>query len=440
MAETSRLRIALRAFSVSTALRIGRLLISLVLTACLARHLGTGGFGQLMAAMALVSVLLCASELGFNRITVRELVKDEQTAWRTLGATFYSRLLVGAVLYLGVLAYVLSTKPQHGPLLLIYGALLLTHPGTEVMAWFESRRNVERVALAQFAGFVVSAICIAVGLWLHAPLWFFAVTYNIECWSALAMVVVAYHRAGGRMGPWRWSWGRASALLRESKFELATQLALLLLFRLDTIMVEAMRGEGEAGVYGAAVRVSEVVYFIPVILSTVCLPPLLELRASDAARYQQRFADYFAMSLLIAIPCAAFLAFVSPLVVGLLFGRDFTASARILMVHAWSFIPYAIGIARTQYLTAEGRLWVNLPSVLMALGVNISLNWLWIPLYGGEGAAWATLVAYSVAWVLSSFTLPGTRDIARLIMRSITQMPAFLAQAWRHLVVSTARG
>jgi O-antigen/teichoic acid export membrane protein len=229
-------------------------------------------------------------------------------------------------------------------------------------------------------------------------------------------------------------------LVRESKFELGTQLALLLLFRLDTIMVEAMRGKDDAGVYGAAVRVSEVVYFIPVLLSSVCLPPLLELRKADALRYRRRFEDYFALSILIAVPCAALLAIASPLVVGILFGSDFSASARILTIHAWSFIPYAIGIARTQYLTAEGRLWVNLPSVLLALGVNVALNWLWIPQYGGEGAAWATLVAYTVAWVLSSFALPGTRDVARLIVRGVIQAPAFVAQSWRHFRVAMARG
>jgi O-antigen/teichoic acid export membrane protein len=440
MSEPSRIKTALRGFSVSTALRVGRLVVSLVLTSFLARHLGKGGFGQLMTALAFVAVLLCASELGFNRITVRELVKDEAAAWRTLGATFYSRLIVGAFLYAGLIVYALVAQPEYAPLLLIYGALLLTHAGTEMMAWFESRSEVARVALAQFAGFAVSAVFIGVGLWWDAPLWFFALTYNIECWFALTLVMVTFHRRGGRMAPWRWSWARSAELIRESKFELATQLALLLLFRLDTMMVEAMRGKDEAGIYGAAVRVSEVVYFIPAILSSVCLPPLLQLRKHDPVRYQRRFAEYFAMSLLIAVPCAAVLAFASPLVVAVLFGKDFSASAHILMIHAWSFIPYAIGIARTQYLTAEGRLWVNFPSVVIALVVNVALNWLWIPQHGGEGAAWATLVAYSVAWVLSSFTLPGTRDVAQLIMRGIRQMPAFVAQSWQRVRTAAARG
>ncbi len=90
----------------------------------------------------------------------------------------------------GLIAYVLIAEPAHGPLLLIYGSLLLTHAGTEIMSWFESQRKVERIAWAQFAGFLVSALCIGVGLWVQAPLWFFALTYNIECWFALVMVIV----------------------------------------------------------------------------------------------------------------------------------------------------------------------------------------------------------------------------------------------------------
>ena len=56
----------------------------------------------------------------FNRITVRELVKDDSTAWQTLGATFYSRLMVGALLYLGLLLFVIFSGREDGALLLIY--------------------------------------------------------------------------------------------------------------------------------------------------------------------------------------------------------------------------------------------------------------------------------------------------------------------------------
>ncbi len=421
----------LRGFSISVFLRMARLAVNLVLTSFLARYLGGGGFGQIMVAMSITAVLLCAAELGLGRITVRELVRNQTDPGEILGSTFFSRLTIGIVLYGALLIYVWVMRPEHTWLLVIYGSLLVTHSATELVLWLESAGKVEAVAWAQMCGFLVSAAAIGVGVWAKLPVWYFACTYVLECWAAILVCVYLYLKAGGQVRGWRWSGGRATKLLRESWFELASQLALLLLFRIDTIMVEMLRGKEEAGVYGAAVRVSEVMYFLPVILSSVCLPTLVSLRSSDPDKYRQRFADYFGLSLLIAVPSAALLALAAPLVVMVLFGDQFAASAPILVIHAWSFIPYAIGVARTQYLTSEGRLWVNLPSVLGALIINVVLNWFWIPSYGGLGAAWATLIAYTTAWLLSSFLLPSSRDVSGLILLSIRQLPTAFSRVMR---------
>ena len=107
-------------------------------------------------------------------------------------------------------------------------------------------------------------------------------------------------------------------------------------------------------------------------------------------------------------------------------------------MHAWAFIPFCLGVARTQYLTAESKLWANLPSVLLALLVNIVLNFLWIPKWSGEGAAWATLVSYTVAWVVTSFMLPGVRPVAVLKLRSLVQLPRLVAEVIRRVQPKTA--
>lgn len=44
--------------------------------------------------------------------------------------------------------------------------------------------------------------------------------------------------------------------------------------------------------------------------------------------------------------------------------------------------------------------------------MNAGLNWLWIPDHGGLGAAWATLLSYTLAWVLTSHLMPALRDSA----------------------------
>jgi O-antigen/teichoic acid export membrane protein len=419
----SMLKKVLRGFSVSVALKMGRLLINLVLMSFLARHIGREGFGLLSATMALVAVLLCLVELGCQEILQRDLVHGDQDPL-TLGSVFFTRLAVGVLCYVALLAYASTTQLEKRALLLIYGSLLMTHAATVVIGWLLARHHVSSVAWAQFWGFLVSAAAIAAGLVARAPLWYFAVTYVVECWAVILITIAMFRRYGGRFRRWEWSGARTSDLLRESWFELASQLALLLLFRLDTIMVQELRGAAEAGIYGAAVKVSEVVYFIPGTLGSACLSALVTLQKRDPHRYQGRAAEYFALTLVLAVVCATALVVAAPPIITILFGKDFAESASILTIHAWAFIPFAIGTARTVYFTAEGRLWLNLPSVVTAVLLNAFLNWWWIPNHGGIGAAWATLIAYTAAWILSSFVLPSARDVPRLTWAGLKRLPA----------------
>jgi O-antigen/teichoic acid export membrane protein len=199
-----------------------------------------------------------------------------------------------------------------------------------------------------------------------------------------------------------------------------------MLLRLDAIMVQAMRGETEAGYYCAAVRISEVAYFLPMMLASFMLPPLMERKQANTADYRDRIADYFGITIAITLPIALFIVITSESLVSLLFGSAFLPATPMLTVHAWALIPFALGIARTQYLTIEGKLWANLPAVVAALIINVMLNWLWVPTHGGLGAAWATLIAYSIAWGASTPTMAATRDLTALMMRGIVRLPSVL--------------
>jgi PST family polysaccharide transporter len=371
---------------------------------------------------------LCVAELGFARITVRDLVKDPADEERTLGATFYTRLFVGTIM-LVMLGLVSLGLPENERLLLLaYGLLLPTHGFAELGSWLEARGQVKRAAWAQFWAFVAGALLITVGVAMKAPPIVFALAYVLECWLSSFFMMGLFHSMGGHMSRWWWSSKRAVALLRESWPEMVAQMALVLLYRIDVIMVKAMRGDAEAGVYGAAVRVSEVLYFVPVALASVVLPQLISLQSRDPKQYEKRFADYFGVSLVVSILGAIGLQIASGPIVSLLWGDGFKASTGILAIHAWAFIPYCLGVARTQYLAAESKLWANLPSVLLALVTNIVLNWFWIPRWSGEGAAWATLVSYTVAWIFTSFLLPGVRPVAMLKIRSLFQLPHLLVE------------
>ena len=421
-------------FLQSTMLRVLRIGINVVVTGLLARHLGSAGFGTLAASLALVSLLYSLAELGMGRLLVRELLRDGADKNEVLGSSFFTRV-VASVILLGLLVlYFVVCRPLHGGLLLVYGFVLLTHPVTDVLAWFEAERRLLTAAWCQFAGFALSMAAIIGGILWNAPLWFFALTFVIECVVTSIFLLLNYRRLGGSWKGWRWHRKRAFDFLLESRYEMAAQLSLLMLLRVDTIMVEALRGETEVGYYSAAVRVSEVAYFLPMLLAGFILPPLMERKQRDQAEYQKGVADYFGLTVAIMLPVSLGIGLMSDWIVNLLFGQDFIAAKPMLVVHAWALVPFALGIARSQYLTMEKKLWANIPAVVAALIINLVLNWIWIPAHGGLGAAWATLIAYSVAWVLSTPCMAATRDLTGLILRGIINLPHLINEARARLL------
>jgi O-antigen/teichoic acid export membrane protein len=150
--------------------------------------------------------------------------------------------------------------------------------------------------------------------------------------------------------------------------------------------------------------------------------------------YQRRVVDYLSASVALALVVAICLWMAAPML-PLAFGHEYERAVAMLAVHAWAFIPYAVGVARTQILTVEDRLAANLSSVILAVVINAALNLVWIPAHGGLGAAWATLAAYTAAWLLGTYLSPGLRThVSGFLTRAVMGLPRFTLLQARSLL------
>ncbi len=232
------------------------------------------------------------------------------------------------------------------------------------------------------------------------------------------------------MRQWRWSAPRSKTLLKESWPEMLAQMSMLVLFRVDVLMLGWMLGEVETGIYSVAVRLSEVGYFIAPLMGSAVLAQLVELKQNKPELYERRFSEYLGLNFGFACFCGLGLTLAAPLLVSILGGERFTDSIDILRIHAWGIVAFYFGIARTQYLAAEGRLASNLPAVLVGLVCSVILNLWWIPLGGGKGAAFATVCAYVVTWGLMTVLSRDLWPLLRWQRKGIIYLPSLLAKSW----------
>ena len=398
-----------------------RMVTGLAVGIYVARHLGPAGYGVIGYATALMLIGSALSRMGLQEVATRDLVRDEQGRNLTLGSAFALRLIGGVLAYGVLLLFGLyaAADLQTRLAVLVIGAGVLAQPFDMPGAWFQAHQRLAPLALAQLTGVLVCAALRIGFVMTDKPLLWFAWPVAAEIAIGAALVMAAYARAAG--SPLRWQVSRARlATLLAASLPLTLAIATTeLSLRLPQVLLVQLGSTAEAGYYAAATRLSEALYFLPVIACTALFPAVVRSFAIGGKHYAQRMEALYGLLLWGSLVIAAPLCLLAPWLIGLLFGADYAAAAQVLRIHAWSLPLVALSVARSRALIAEGLVRFNLLASVVNLTLNVALAWLLIPPLGAAGAAWASVLPRLVSAVALNFAFASTRAQGVVMLRAV---------------------
>lgn len=402
--------------------KILRLGVGLVVVIWVARYLGPEQFGLINYAMAFVALFGSVATLGFNGIVVRDLVNKPETANATLGTAFILQVM-GGFLAFGLAVFAISfARPDNDLAKLMVAVLsfVMVFKSTEVVKyWFESQVKsmysvwVENGAFLAFAA--VKIILILTKAKLMAFVW---ATFAEGALVAIGLLSV-YAWRGGKLNAWQPHYQRAQSLLKDSWPLIISGLAIMVYMRIDQIMIGQMLGDKAVGVYSAAVKISEIWYFIPIAICASVFPTLLEAKKKSEELYYRRLQKLYDLMVILALMVAIPMTFLSNLVVNLLFGDNYMEAGGVLAIHIWAGLFVFLGVAGSRWFLAENLQKITFFRTCSGGILNIFLNWLLIPFLGVVGAAIATVVSQATASVLLNVIMPKTRAIFIMQMKSL---------------------
>jgi O-antigen/teichoic acid export membrane protein len=196
-------------------------------------------------------------------------------------------------------------------------------------------------------------------------------------------------------------------------------LAVVVFRRADQLLLAGLASSRELARYAAAVSVVEALNVVPVAVATVALPAL----AQRHSRSQRESGGISRMSKVgyrmlgsFVLPLAALGTVWGRHAMGLLYGPAYRVSGPALAVLLWAAFFGFVGVLLQQVLVARNQLRELAILVVCGAALNVALNLWAIPRYGGLGAAWTSLIAYSVPFVIGSFVGAG-RDAFRECFR-----------------------
>ncbi len=402
--------------------KVLRMGVGLLVVVWIARYLGPDQFGLFNFVSAFVGMFGAVAGLGLQSIVVREIVRDPACKEETLGTAAVLQLLGGLLAYGCVLGSIFLLRPEDTLaqlLVAILSSIMLFRFTDVALYWFESQVLSKYIVWVQNGCFLIFAV-IKVGLILsNAPLLAFAWAIVAEALIVAVLVIFMLSLRGPKLQQLRFSLLRAKTLMADSWPLLLSGMAIMVYMKIDQIMLGQMLGDDAVGIYSAAVRISEVWYFIPMMIAASVFPAILEAKKRDEAQYLQRLQRLYDLMVWLSVAIALPMTFLSTPIVLALFGSAYAESGPVLAVHIWASVFVFLGVASSQWFVAENQQILSLQRTLLGAVINVILNFILIPHLGPLGAAVATVVAYAIVTFLSDAAQAETREMFAMKLNSL---------------------
>jgi len=376
-----------------------RMVAGLLVGIWVARYLGPEQFGIFSYAIAFTSLFNSIAKLGLDGIVVRDLVKEAENRDIYLGTAFWLKLL-GALLMLGIVAIAMqltSSDPLTNLYILIIASGAIFQSFEVVDFYFQSKVLSKFVSICKMAQLFISSLLKLYFIYTGAELIYFVLVTLLDQVTLALSLYIAYRFQ--ELGSFYGHFNKAIAkqLLKDSWPLIFSGLVIMIYMRIDQIMIKEMLGERDVGLFSAAVRLSEVWYFIPVIISTSLFPSIVNAKKISDKLYDTRLRRLYTFMIWLAIMIALPMTFLSNWLVTLLYGEAYREAGQILMIHIWAGVFVFMGVASSKWFISEGlQRHLTINTVAGAI-MNILLNIFLIPKYGIYGAAIATVMSQALA-------------------------------------------
>jgi O-antigen/teichoic acid export membrane protein len=165
-------------------------------------------------------------------------------------------------------------------------------------------------------------------------------------------------------------------------------------YRVDILLLQKLSDMKQVGYYSLGVAISDKLWQLPSAIGLVVMSR--SANTDDTDRLNRDTAKLLRMSFLIVLVASVLLWLIIPALLPLLFGEKFRPSTDVVRLMLPGILMFVIArILSGRFAGAgEPRLLIRLfvPTLLL----NIVLNLIWIPRWGGLGAAMATNVSYTL--------------------------------------------
>lgn len=383
--------------------RAGVAVLTLLSTALLTRYFGPAGYGNYVFITAYLMLFVALADWGTGMISVREASQDKEKEKLIFGNILLVRLFLAVGFFL-LSNFIARVVPLFSSLQtpLFFGSFLVLFLSlrTSLNVVFQTKLSFEKIALVEFSQSLFFFLFLIYFLPKASYL------ENIFAGISLcgfASAFLAFYLAKRMTG---FDFRLDKKILYHLFWESLPTGAFLIVFsiynRVDTIILQGLKGPEAVGYYGLAYKVHDNLILVAAYLMNSLFPIIAKINKEKLKEvYRETFSLLFGLGIAVVV----FVLLFAPFIVFVIAGKEFGESASVLRL-----LIFATGIAFLNHLTgytliAIGKQKTSLFIALFALILNVFLNFLLIPWLSYFGAAIVTIATEGFVLILTSYYL-----------------------------------
>lgn len=383
-------------------------IVSLFVNVWVARYLGPEEFGSFSYVIAFIGIFSFIANLGIADVIIKELVNKPEDRDKIMGTSFrllfFSSLI--AFFVSSASAFIFEQNTFLRLLIILASSSFLFSSFNIIPHYFQASVLAKKNAIAQMITIVVSSAFKIYLIISGQSLLFFVFAFLLDSVVFTIIYLINYRREGFKILAWKYDKLIFKKIFSASILLMFASAAGYLLMKVDQVMIKSYLDEVAVGYYAAAVKMSEAWYFIPGIICTSLFPAIINAKKVSSLSYRKRLTNLFIFLFLFAFLIAVVITFLSGFIIQKLYGPSFLASVSVLRIYVWSSLGMFLIAGINKYLLVENKLKQLFLYNVAAVLINIALNNYLLPKIGLLGAAWATLISYSL-WPVFVFLTEG---------------------------------
>lgn len=400
--------------------RIYQMLISLVVGVITARYLGPANYGIINYAASFIAFFSSICTLGLEGIIVKELVDNPEREGEILGSGILMRLASSALSMIAILILI-SILNRNDTLMLVVAALqsiaLLFRSVDLIEFWYQSKLQSKYSSIIKGIGYTIMSLYKVILLITRKSVEWFAFSTTVDSIVIAILFLYFYHRQGGKR--FRFRLTTAKKLISQSYHFILSGLIVVIYSHMDKVMIGQYLDEKQVGLYSAALTICNMWVFIPRAVINSARPLIIKLKGQNEDLYIRRLKQLYSSIWWMGIFFALGISVFSRLIVLILYGREYLASVPSLIIASWYTIFSVLGTARGIWILCEKKYKYVKRYLSWGAIVNLILNAILIPIWGIEGAAFATLITQIVTAIIAPIFYKETRIHSKYALEAL---------------------